>query len=50
MGENFDMVAPQVQEHVKKLVASTGMPDTEESLEINGQGLAGKAGQFSRAD
>jgi hypothetical protein len=46
MGENFDMVAPQVQEHVKKLVASTGMPDTEESLEMMAKGLVREASQF----
>jgi hypothetical protein len=46
MGENFDMVAPQVQEHVKKLVASTGMPDTEESLELMAKGWLEKQASF----
>ena len=46
MGENFDSVAPQVQEHLKSLIKTAGLPDTEESLEQLAQGWLEKQAAF----
>jgi len=46
MGENFEMVAPKVQEHVRKLVASTGLPNNEETLELLAKGWLEKQSLF----
>jgi len=34
MGEQYEMVAEQVKEHLKKLVVTAGLSDSEESLEL----------------
>lgn len=46
MGENFAGVAEEVQPHIKNLVKTAGLPDTEESLELLAGGWLGKQNTF----
>jgi len=46
MGEHYQAVAEQVRDHLKDLVKTAGLPDTEESLEILAQGWLEKQASF----
>lgn len=46
MGEYYEAVAPQVRDHLKKLVGTAGLPDNEESLELLTQGWLEKQSFF----
>jgi hypothetical protein len=46
MGEKFDAVAPEVQNHIRKLVKTAGLEDTEESLELLSAGWLEKQESF----
>jgi hypothetical protein len=46
MGEHYSAVAPRVQDHLKNLVNTAGLPDNEESLELLAKGWLEKQSSF----
>ena len=46
MGEQIEMVALEVRDHLKKLVKTAGLPDNEDSLELMAQGWLEKQSSF----
>jgi len=46
MGDNYNAVASQVQDHLKNLVKTAGLPDNEESLELLAEGWLEKQSSF----
>jgi hypothetical protein len=38
MGEYLDQVPGEVQDHIRQITKSSGLPDTEESVEMIAQG------------
>jgi hypothetical protein len=46
MGEQFNMIAPRAQDHVRKLISRAGFPDNDESLERLAQGWLDKQASF----
>lgn len=46
MGVQFDEVAPEVQNHIRKLVKTAGLEETDESLEMLSSGWLEKQSSF----
>ena len=48
MGENLDQVPEKIREHIRQITASSGLPDTEESVERIAEGWLEKKAMFER--
>ncbi|TVR91309.1 MAG: hypothetical protein EA428_06165 [Spirochaetaceae bacterium] len=48
MGEYLDQIPEKIQEHIRQITASSGLPDTEESVEQIAEGWLEKKALFER--
>ena len=46
MGEYFDQIPAEVQDHIRQITKSSGLPDDEESVEMIAKGWLEKKGLF----
>lgn len=48
MGENLDQVPEKIREHIRRITASSGLPNTEDSVERIAEGWLEKKAMFER--
>jgi hypothetical protein len=48
MGEHLDQIPAQIQSHIRQITKTSGLPDTEDSVEMIAQGWLEKKGLFEK--
>jgi len=48
MGEHLDQVPVEIQDHIRQITKTSGLPDTEESVELIAQGWLEKRASFEK--
>ena len=48
MGENLDRIPVEIQRHLRQITKTSGLPDTDDSLELIAQGWLEKKERFDR--
>ena len=46
MGENYDRLSDKIQSHLKQIIKTSGLPDTEDALDLMAKGWLGKEQAF----
>ena len=46
MGENYDRLSDKIQSHLKQIIKTSGLPDTEDALDLMAKGWLDKEQAF----